>query len=141
VHAILTVQYLVLEIERVTKLPPTNDELSARFGRALREIGFPDVAREEGWASFVEMHKYRDAVNHPKEENIYGTDDGSWQHVPLAWFASGRSIDTSEQLWHFLDQVATRWEQKKKEYDQPTTLTGLKRGIRSLEPAKKPPKH
>jgi len=39
----------------------------------------------------------------------------------------------------FLGELAEYWETRKTVYDRPGILESVKRGIRSLHPAKKPP--
>jgi hypothetical protein len=140
VDAILTFSHLALEIARISRTDddPKN-ELSQRLIAVLKSVGFGDPAAHESWPAFIELHKYRDAVMHPAEANVYGGDDGAWATVPLAWYASGRAIATSTRAMQLASDIATFWEAKKTEYDEPATLT-VKRGIRSLHQFKKPPK-
>jgi hypothetical protein len=110
VQAILCVQYLVFEIEQAAKLPALRgDELSARFSRALTEIGLSDLLQTGDWAGFIEINKYRDAVNHPKETNVYGADEGAWRNVPLAWAASDAGLDASSRLFRLMEKAAATW--------------------------------
>jgi hypothetical protein len=138
VDAILTFSHLVLEIARVGRADddPKN-ELSQRLIAVLKSVGFADAAAHESWAAFIELHKYRDAVMHPAEGNVYGGDDGAWGSVPLAWYASGRAITTSARAIKLVGDIASFWEKKKTDYDSQATLT-VKRGIRSLHQVKKP---
>ena len=140
VDAILTFSHLVLEIARISRAgdDPKN-ELSQRLIAVLKSVGFGDAAAHESWAAFIELHKYRDAVMHPTEGNVYGGDDGAWASVPLAWYASGRAATTSARAMKLATDIATFWEAKKGEYDTPATLT-VRRGIRSLHQFKKPPR-
>ncbi|MDQ6879971.1 MAG: hypothetical protein M3082_20195 [Candidatus Dormibacteraeota bacterium] len=140
VNAVLTFSYLILEVARISKsADDPKNELSQRLIAVLKSVGFGDVAAHEGWSAFIELHKYRDALMHPAEGNVYGGDDGAWATVPLAWYASGRAIATSTRALQLASDIATFWEAKKAEYDTPATLT-VRRGIRSLHQFKKPPK-
>jgi hypothetical protein len=61
---------------------------------------------------------------------------------PRAWLpsvASGKAIQTSATAVMFLGELAEYWETRKTVYDRPGILESVKRGIRSLHPAKKPP--
>ncbi len=138
-HAILAFAHLTLEFGRVTatSIDPRN-ELSERLSSLLKVIEFKDVAQDPGWQGFIELHKYRDAIMHPAENNVYGADEGSWAQVPLAWFASGKAIRTSATTLQFFEELAQFWEQRKEAYDRPGILHAIKRGIKSLHPAKKP---
>jgi len=136
--AVLTLQYLALEIEVVARLPQRSKaELTERYSDALKRAGVGDPTTEAGWNDIVLLHKYRDAVMHPSSDNTYGGDDGSWGRVPLAWFASGRAIESSQRALESVLSVARRWEAKKSDFAQAATLT-VTRGVRSMEPAKKP---
>jgi len=106
VDAILTFSHLVLEIARVSRADddPKN-ELSQRLIAVLKSVGFADAAAHESWAAFIELHKYRDAVMHPAEGNVYGGDDGAWGSVPLAWYASGRAITTSARAIELVEDI------------------------------------
>jgi hypothetical protein len=140
INAVLSFAHLIVEVARISKAADDpKKELSQRLVAVLGSVGFGDVATHGGWPAFIELHKYRDAVMHPAEANVYGGDDGAWATVPLAWYASGRAITTSTRAIQLATDVATFWETKKAEYDAPATLT-VKRGIRSLHQFKKPPK-
>lgn len=138
-NLVLTLQYLTLEIERIARHAgdPT-EELTSRLRGAMTRIGFGDPKDEAGWDALVAVHKYRDAVMHPTEANTYGTRDGSWATVPLAWFASGRAIASSASALELTRKMAVYWESRKAAYNEPRTIT-LSRGIESLEQVKKPP--
>jgi hypothetical protein len=138
VDAILTFSHLTLEIARISRTDdePKN-ELSQRVIAVLKSVGFEDPAAHESWPAFIEMHKYRDAVMHPAEGNVYGGDDGAWGSVPLAWYSSGRAVSTSARAMKLAKDIASFWEKTKTAYDSPATLT-VKRGIRSLHQVKKP---
>ena len=140
VDAILTFSHLALEIARISRTEddPKN-ELSQRLIAVLNSVGFGDAAAHESWAAFIELHKYRDAVMHPAEGNVYGADDGAWGSVPLAWYASGRAVTTSARAMKLATDITSFWETQKGEYESPATLTA-KRGIRSLHQVKKPPR-
>ncbi len=135
---VLTLEHLVLEIESTARIPPRpRAELTERYANALRGAGLGDPTNDPSWNDIVLLHKYRDAVMHPSSDNTYGSDDGSWARVPLAWFGSGKAIESSRRALDSVLSIARQWEVKKNEYAHPATLT-VTRGIRSTEPTKKP---
>jgi hypothetical protein len=139
VSCVLTFAQFELELARVSSsLSGRKAELSQRLVKTLTKVGFDNIVKQAGWQSFIELHKYRDALMHPGETNVYGMDDGAWAQVPLAWFASGRAIQASAAALTLIDELATFWESTRKEYDRPATLT-VKRGMRSLHQVKKSP--
>jgi hypothetical protein len=139
VGVVLTVQHLCEEIERWTKTGPSGSTIEDR----LAGPGVTDVVgtlkTQPGYAALHEIIERRDAVEHPREDNVYNGDDTGWDRVPLAWFISDRSLKAFETYQTWITESIEIWEEKKANWPQsPTTLEVGVRGVRSTHQFKKP---
>jgi hypothetical protein len=139
IEAILTLQHLCEEIERGVKAQLQEPTLDGRLRDALQKAGMTAPAQRAGHAMFVELETIRDAIEHPKMENVYNGQSGQWDRVPLAWFLSERGLAAFEGWDLFLGSIADDWEERQKQFAGPANLI-VQRGIHSQLQFKKPPK-
>lgn len=139
VQAILTLQHLCEEIERTTHVELRGSSLDDRLREALAAANLTPPAQRSGHAKFVELEGIRDAIEHPKQENVYNGDPGQWDRVPLAWLLSERGLLAFVGYADFTKSIVDDWEARKQELDMPGELT-IERGIHSQLQFKKPPK-
>jgi hypothetical protein len=132
---ILAFEHIVLEIERIAKLPMIihNTNLNERLVRASKSIQFSDIPASHSYERFAEMQTIRDAIMHPSEDNVYNVD---WPKVPIAWIASNKCIVSCEHCIGLLLKLAEKWQIHKRNYEKPATVT-VRRGIKSQHSTKK----
>ena len=139
-HATRSVQHLAECMERVkgTTLRETN--ATGRIREAVALFGLDDHSTDPGYQGFVELLGIRDAVEHPTRERIFQGDPSQWDKVPLAWLISDRGLKAFERHSSWLHLLVDDWEAYCQANLQPKTLVIGSRGLKSIMPAKKPPK-
>lgn len=85
------------------------------------------------------MQGLRDAVEHPKADNVYAGQQGRWDRVPLAWLLSDRSLRAYDRYHDWFTGLADEWEAKRGSYVCSAELQ-VQCGVRSELQFKKPPK-
>ncbi len=140
-HIVLAVQQLVTELELGLKITrPPLENLNTRLGTVLRAIEYMGLGVDPRYGRFGELQEVRDAVEHPEKETVYNSTGGEWDRVPLAWIASGKALSAIEASLALIADIAKAWDAFQSAHASgPGTLTGVTRGIRSLESAKKAP--
>lgn len=139
IEAILTLQHLCEEIERGVKVQLQEPTLDGRLREALQNAGMTPPPQRAGHAKFVELEAIRDAIEHPKMENVYNGQPGQWDRVPLAWILSERGLAAFQGWDLFLGSIADDWEECRNQFAGPAELT-VERGVHSQLQFKKPPK-
>lgn len=139
VGAVLALQHLCEEIERTVQVQLQETTLDGRLREALKAAGMVPPAQRSGHAKLVELEGIRDAIEHPKADNVYNGSPGQWDRVPLAWLLSERGLIAYTGYAIFLKSIVDDWEVRKKEFDRPGEVT-VQRGIHSQLQYKKPPK-
>ena len=140
-EVVRTLQHLCEEIERWTGTPMGGSTIETRFAGASAAAGLENARSEAGYSAFQEIHAKRDAIEHPKPENIYNDGDTTWDEVPLAWFMSDRVIEAYRTYVDWFVKIADRWEATKAAMPgRPATFEVEMRGLRSDHQFKKPPR-
>lgn len=138
-HSVRAVQQLALEMQR-SGPPLTETSVGDRIKEAARALGIDDRSKSPEFQGFIEMVAIRDAIEHPKEENVHQGDENRWDEVPLAWMLSERSLQAFERFDRWFEQVVADWNSYGRARARPTTLQVAKRGVESALQFKKPPK-
>jgi hypothetical protein len=134
-----TIQHFTEEIERTTQRLISGTTVNDRLREAVAAAGLDLDLTDPGYAALVEMQLPRDAIEHPKENNVYAGLPGEWDKVPLAWLLSDRSVRAFDRYNEWFESLAQAWEAKRDSYTQPADLQ-VERGLGSRYPFKKPPK-
>lgn len=79
----------------------------------------------------------RDLVEHPKWSHLYNCDLVEWKSVHLAWILSGDIYNYDESIVPFINAIIIAFEKFEKENQIPGELTGLTRGLKSMDQTKK----
>jgi len=137
VRAVRAVQYLAEAMERLSgeKLKETTAE--GRLKEATAKLNLNHYAHTPGYQGLAELLPIRDALEHPKEENVYQGDENNWDRVPLAWFISDRGIEAYDRFSEWFGLVTDDWMKYLKERNDPPTTLNLIRGIKPTLDAKK----
>lgn len=137
-HSVRAVQHLAHEMQRHS-VPLVAATVGERFREAARSVSITDRIREPDYQGFVEMVAVRDAIEHPKEENLYQGVGNRWDEVPLAWMLSERSLQAYDRFERWLKLVAADWDAYLKVTARPAEMRVSERGVRSLDQVKNPP--
>jgi len=138
-NSVRAVQHLAEEMERTSKqnqLKGTTAE--ERIKEATAYFNLDSYQNDTDYQGFVELLRVRDAVEHPKQANVYQGDQNRWDEVPLAWMLSDRSLEAFDRYSRWIKKVAEEWESYVTAHPEPATLT-VERGMESLLQTKKPP--
>lgn len=108
-----------------------------KLNRFLNLVSKADLVSSLGYSKFCDIEKQRHGFNHLTLERFYNAKDHSWDEVPLAWIISGRYKEAYQGSMKLLSELRAVWDEERKKHDKPVVLTGVKRGIKSLHPAKK----
>ncbi len=139
VSVVLTVQHFVEEIERCIRqiLDGTTVEDRLRSAASIADLGsFTDNA---GYSGFQELTRIRDAVEHPKAENVYSSDARDWVKVPLAWFMSERPTAAYESYMQWFNKIVDKWTSRLATLDADPVQFEILRGMASARQYRKPP--
>ena len=139
-HACRAVQHLAQQMERNSGSLLQTTTAEDRIREAATLFGLNDHHLGQGYQGFVEILRIRDAVEHPKENNIYQGDRNRWDEVPLAWILSERGLQAYERFRKWIEKLATDWEKYLKDNPGPPVTLTLERGIESLMQVKNPPR-
>jgi len=146
-HTYLTYEYFVLStLTTIYLYPGASEEDKKKFAELenlelkekLRHIIVdilkkPELIASKGYSMlFQELEQARHALNHPKNDNTYNCGDTTWDKVPLAWGVSGKSLKFFEHSVDLLNSIYKDWIEIEPQYAKPGTLTGLKRGVKSM---------
>ncbi len=145
VHTHLAFDHLALDILMIAYQDNTeqrkvwnHSEMLRRVHHVIKKIlNRADILGTKEYAALAEIEQRRNAFNHPTSRRTYNGDAGTWDEVPLAWIISGKYKDVYLGATKLFEQLYELWDAEKGKYDRPGTITG-QRGIRSLDPAKKP---
>lgn len=150
IHCYLCYEYLVLFILTSTLLNITSTSEDKDKFKQLEKLNLkeklkyilekvfnrPELTKSKGYSMlFQELEQTRHAINHPKNENIYNCGENTWDKVPLAWGLSGKSLKFFEETAKLFNEIYNEWVRVEPKYAKPGTLTGVKRGIKSLHPS------
>lgn len=139
-NTMLTMQHFCHEIERVLGAEPQRSgTISARIKDAFALAEIPVSASSPGYSALQEIIERRDAVEHPRRDNVFSTDPTGWDNVPMGWFLSERALTSFERWRDWFADALEQWKQHPAMQPRAMTLQ-VTRGVRSARPAKKPPK-
>ncbi len=79
----------------------------------------------------------RDLVEHPSKERLYSPSEDEWKNVHLAWVLSGEIDGCLDKLVNFVNQILVAFDNYVKANQIPGQLTGVQRGLKSLDNFKK----
>lgn len=134
VHSVLSVQQLATEIESVFNLEQAGNDAATRISSA---VDLSDLDALQSTIGIRELIEVRDAIEHPKQENVYSMD--SWSQVPLAWMMSDRPEVAFGRFQTEIGGVAANLHEHRAANRNPAVLD-VKRGMRSNRQFKKPPR-
>ncbi len=135
-HVVRAVQHLAVEMQREGQ-PLLATTVADRLQEAARGLGINDCSDEPDYQGFVEIVRIRDAIEHPRDENLYQGDKNRWDEVPLAWMLSERGLQAYERFERWITRVADDWNAYLQAHPRTITFDVVKRGVESLLPAKK----
>ncbi|MCX6755178.1 MAG: hypothetical protein NT068_01370 [Candidatus Nomurabacteria bacterium] len=107
-----------------------------------KELGIPKLPQNL-CSAFGELEERRHSLNHPNYKNMIHWSDTEWDTCHSAWMIIGnyeRVYKGAKDIYHHL-HVPFKAEMLKRNPPRPVTLTGVTRGIRFENPAKKPAKN
>jgi hypothetical protein len=141
VHTVLAWRHLILRLESLSPGNIGTDDSTTRFGAVLKRLGYrADLGVDVRYARLCEIENSRHLIEHPTPENVHTVDLNAWEHVPLTWIASGRAASAFDAALDFLTEISRFADRIEKRRKGPNTLVGVTRGIKALNPAKKPPR-
>lgn len=111
-----------------------DEKLKLLIPTALGIPKLPNKLRD----AFGDLETRRHSLNHPSPENVANGNDREWDTVHMAWLMIGnyeKSYKDALAIYHHLLEPMRKWN--KDHSSGPVTLTGVKRGIRFDNPAKK----
>jgi hypothetical protein len=138
-NVVRTMRHFALNIASRVGRRPDEGRVLDELRSAAAMIGLDLRLRSSGYEALAEIVRVRDAIEHPKPENLHQGDDARWDQVPLAWILSDRSRKAYADYDAWLGPIVNDWNawiaaQPK----HPQTLT-VQRGMGSAYPMKKPP--
>lgn len=148
IHSYLLFEYLSLSILTAVYLyPGANDEDKKKFQGVeqyeLKDkvrhilkniIKRPDLVNSKGYSMlFQELEQIRHSINHPTNDSVYNAGKNTWDKVPLAWAISGKAIKYFDEMTMLFNAMYKEWNKVQPQYSKPVTLTGVQRGIESLQ--------
>lgn len=136
-HASRSVQHLAECIERVKGVSLRATTATERIKEAAALLGLNDHQTDPGYQGLVEILKIRDAIEHPKESNVFQGGD-LWDEVPLAWMLSERGLQAYERYSSWRELLVTNLEAYIKALPPRTITLTVERGIESKLHSKKP---
>ncbi|GAA5128846.1 hypothetical protein [Haloechinothrix salitolerans] len=139
-NTVLTMQHFCQEIESRLQFKISGNTLSERIREAFDSAEITSVsAAGEGYDALQEIIYRRDAVEHPKLNNVFNSHPNNWDQVPLNWLLTERSLRSFERWFRWFKNAADEWGGHRVNDPMVVTLT-VSRGMKSTRQAKKPPK-
>jgi len=135
-NAVRAVQHLAHEVEVVFATPLRSVTAEDRAREAASLFTDRAVHADPDYQGLAELVAIRDAIEHPKAENTNNPTE--WDRVPLAWLLSGRRPAAWQRFDLWFGRLATEWVTVHKSRER-TFEVGVRRGIASEHPTKKPP--
>jgi hypothetical protein len=140
IHIVLAFQHLVLTLEALSPANTGGMDLTARFSAVLKRLGNRlDLRTDPGYARLCEIQDLRHAIEHPTTDNTYTANENDWDRVPLTWIASGRAATAFDLALEFLTTMAAFATKVAGRRKGPDAFVNVKRGIKAVNQAKKPP--
>jgi hypothetical protein len=139
-NAVRAVQHLSEEMERVKGSVLTGSTVEERIRAATGMFGLDSRTDSPEYQGLIEILAIRDAIEHPKEANVYQGDENRWDEVPLAWMISDRSLKAFNRFSEWFGALVDEWEQCLLALPVERATLAVTRGIESKLQAKKGPK-
>lgn len=139
-EAVMAVQHLCQAIEADTHSQLQDSKLDGRLREALEQLGVTAGSSRTGYDKFIEIEAIRDALEHPKAENVYNGQPGQWDRVPMAWFLSDRSLKAFEGYSALFKSIVDDWQKVQQQRAGGPISLEAERGVYSQLQYKKPPK-
>ncbi len=79
----------------------------------------------------------RDLVEHPSKDRLYSPTEDEWKNVHLAWVLSGEIEGCLDKLVNFVNPIIEAFDKFVDANQIPGQLTGLQRGLKSIDNFKK----
>lgn len=86
VNTVLTMQHFCQEIEDRLDAKLERSTLGERVKEAFGNAGLTFRVDERGYSALQEILERRDALEHPKRENVRNSYATDWDRVPSNWF-------------------------------------------------------
>jgi hypothetical protein len=137
VRAVRAVQYLAEAMERMSGEKLMETTVERRLKEATAKLNLNHYAQNPSYQGLAELLPIRDALEHPKPENVYQSDENNWDKVPLAWFISDRGIEAHSRFSEWFGLVADDWLQYLEARNDPHQELAITRGMKSMLSAKK----
>jgi hypothetical protein len=139
INTVLTMQHLCQEIEASLTTQLAGSTLAERIKEVIQLAGLSASTTGPGYSALQEILERRDAIEHPKRQNVFNSHPNNWDRVPLNWFMTERPIKAFETWSEWFGQIIDEWKQHP--VNQPRTLTlTVERGKKTTRQAKKPPR-
>ncbi|MFA6475787.1 MAG: hypothetical protein WCV68_00050 [Candidatus Paceibacterota bacterium] len=101
-----------------------------------QELGIPRLPQDL-CSAFGDIENRRHALNHPRPESVANADPREWDSVHLAWLLIGNYEKTYSDSLKIYEYLSVPYKEQMMRKSGPVTLTGVKRGIRFENQAKK----
>lgn len=99
-------------------------ELQDKLKAVLEGLQLEELVKSKGYGVlFSDIERVRHAIHHPKGDNIYSTDACKWDHIPIAWFVSGRHLLAYGNVAELYSQVLDGWNKYMESNKTPGTIT------------------
>lgn len=140
INVMLTMQHFCHYLELAAEnCEGEGEDVRRRMDSSFKRLGLTLDETQPGYQALMRMHKVRDAVEHPKQGNVFSAHPTDWDRVPLNWFLTEQPI----KMFHEWDQwLGERLEEVRQYFairgPVVQTLTVV-RGVRSDHQFKKPP--
>lgn len=132
-------QHFCQEIEARLNVELDRGTVGERIKEAFQRAGLQVTTSGKGYSALREILEQRDAIEHPKQENVFNSHPNNWDHVPLSWLLTERALAAFERWSAWFDQATKQWAQHPVHVPRKVTLT-VERGQKSTRQAKKPPR-
>ncbi|MFI7431885.1 hypothetical protein ACIBPB_33475 [Micromonospora sp. NPDC049836] len=140
INTVLTMQHLCQEMEASLGVRLERSTLGERTREALGLAKLGVSTAGPGYSALREILERRDAVEHPKRNNVFNSHPNDWDRVPLNWFLTERAPRAFELWDQWFGQIIADWKRHPSQQPQLLNVTLQQRGVKSTRQAKKPPK-
>jgi hypothetical protein len=111
INTVLTMQHFCQEIEAAFATKLNGSEIGDRTREALALAALDiDTAAHQGYSALREIIERRDAVEHPKRQNVFNPHLTEWDRVPLSWFLTERAPRSFERWREWFAEVVEQWK-------------------------------
>ena len=119
--------------EEIFVLPNEEETTRPKLNAILTALKIKETAPN----ILVTLLDRRDVVEHPTQNRLYNALPTEWKNNHLSWVLSGEIDGALDHIVPFINLITAAFDKYIADNQIPGSLTGVQRGIRSLEQYKK----